>query len=265
MASLRNLPNMLIKKPGFESSVDGAPYMEREPGKRETHRVEGSGDRPHQLLMAGFEALDLVNVGVAVVNVYGQLLLANRNAEQVLESRDGISLTARGVLRASGSRGTALSMLLRQVGNPGPQRFDTGEGILAVERPSGKRPFTLLVRPVEASLPPQDSAEPTVLVFILDPEFAVEMAESELRQLYGLTSTESSMAQLLMEGKTLDDCCVVLGIRRSTARTHLQHLFEKVGVQRQSELVSLLLKSIGLVRSRNKAKKAHSFLRSAIA
>jgi DNA-binding CsgD family transcriptional regulator len=87
------------------------------------------------------------------------------------------------------------------------------------------------------------------LVFILDPEVPIGTAETELRQLYGLTSTEACLASLLMEGKTLDDCCRILDIRRSTARTHLQHLFEKVGVQRQSELVSLLLKSIGLVRS----------------
>ena len=136
--------------------------------------------------------------------------------------------------------------------------------VLAVQRSSGKRPLTLLVRPVEGS-PQQDVGGPRILIFILDPEFPVETAEAELRQLYGLTSTEASLANLLMEGKTLDDCCDVLGIRRSTARTHLQHLFEKVGVQRQSELVSVLLKSIGLVRTRGKEAKTRSFLKSASA
>lgn len=34
-----------------------------------------------------------------------------------------------------------------------------------------------------------------------------------------LTSTEAALPNLLMEGKTLDECCVVLDIRRSTART----------------------------------------------
>jgi DNA-binding CsgD family transcriptional regulator len=93
---------------------------------------------------------------------------------------------------------------------------------------------------------------PATLLFILDPEIPVETVEAELRQLYGLTSTEACLANLLMDGKALDECCTALGIRRSTARTHLQHLFEKLGVQRQSELVSLLLKSIGLVGPANK-------------
>jgi DNA-binding CsgD family transcriptional regulator len=121
-----------------------------------------------------------------------------------------------------------------------------------VRRPSGRRPLTAIIRSVEgASLQP-DPLAPATLLFILDPETSVETVEAELRQLYGLTSTEARLANLLMEGKALDECCKILNVRRSTARTHLQHLFEKVGVQRQSELVSLLLKSIGLVGAASK-------------
>jgi len=72
--------------------------------------------------------------------------------------------------------------------------------------------------------------------FVLDPEFPWRPRKRTCGSFYGLTSTEACLANLLMEGKTLDECCELLGIRRSTARTHLQHLFEKVGVQRQSEL-----------------------------
>jgi len=226
--------------------------------------LNGAGDRPFHLLMAGFEALDLVNIGVVVADVAGRLLLANQTAEQILETRDGITLSPRGTLRASGACEAALSALLRQFGTPGLRAVEASGTVLAVQRSSGKRPLTLLVRPVEGSSQ-QDAGGPRILIFILDPEFPVETAEAELRQLYGLTSTEASLANLLMEGKTLDDCCDVLGIRRSTARTHLQHLFEKVGVQRQSELVSVLLKSIGLVRTRGKEAKTRSFLKSASA
>jgi DNA-binding CsgD family transcriptional regulator len=214
--------------------------------------------------MAGFEALDLVNIGVVVTEASGCVLLANETAEQVLDASEGITVSSRGVLRASGACGTALSALLRRFGGHGPRSVETSSNVLAVQRSAGKRPLTLLVRAVEDSSQ-QAPGEPRVLVFILDPDLKVQTAEAELRQLYGLTSTEASMANLLMEGKTIDDCCDVLGIRRSTARTHLQHLFEKVGVQRQSELVSLLLKSIGLIRTRTREKKSRSYLGSASA
>jgi DNA-binding CsgD family transcriptional regulator len=153
--------------------------------------------------------------------------------------------------------GPSLSGLLQQAARTGIMARGPGEdAVIAVHRPSGKRPLTLLVRSVKrAPRVLENNAGPSALVFILDPQLPVEAADAELRQLYGLTSTEARMANLLMEGKTLDECCDQLGIRRSTGRTHLQHLFEKVGVQRQSELVSLLLKSIGLVRIGNKDKK----------
>jgi len=74
---------------------------------------------------------------------------------------------------------------------------------------------------------------------------------------------EACLANLLMQGKALDECCRLLDIRRSTARTHLQHLFEKVGVQRQSELVSLLLKSIGLEGAASRSGKSRDRVRTA--
>jgi DNA-binding CsgD family transcriptional regulator len=262
MAVSRSLPSLAIKtssRPaGFQAAsgqlgVDSAAAIAR--------IFSDTADRPVQLLLAGFEALDLVNIGVVVADACGKMLLANETAKKFLDARDGIALSPQGTLRASGACGAALSGLLRQFGGPGPRGIESGGAVLAVPRASGRRPLTLLVRSVEAPSR-EDSGSPRILVFILDPEIPVETAETELRQLYGLTSTEACLANLLMEGRTLDDCCEVLGIRRSTARTHLQHLFEKLGVQRQSELVSLLLKSIGLVRTRGKEVRTKSFFKS---
>jgi DNA-binding CsgD family transcriptional regulator len=194
--------------------------------------------------MAGFEALDLVNVGLLVTSASGQLLLANCTAQQILKIRDGIELGPTGLVRTSLKCAPSLNALMDAAIKAGAGFRDS---VLPVRRPSGRRPLTAIVRSVEgASLQP-DPLAPATLLFILDPETSVETVEAELRQLYGLTSTEARLANLLMEGKALDECCKILNVRRSTARTHLQHLFEKVGVQRQSELVSLLLKTVGLV------------------
>jgi DNA-binding CsgD family transcriptional regulator len=213
-----------------------------------------SNRRPYHLLMAGFEALDLVNVGLLVTSASGQLLLANRTAEQILKIRDGIELGPTGLVRTSLKCTPSLNVLMDAVIKAGAGSRDAA---LPVRRPSGRRPLTAIIRSVEgASLQP-DPLAPATLLFILDPETSVETVEAELRQLYGLTSTEARLANLLMEGKALDECCKVLNIRRSTARTHLQHLFEKVGVQRQGELVSLLLKSVGLVGSASGRATSH--------
>jgi DNA-binding CsgD family transcriptional regulator len=263
MSTMRSLPSVAAKPCALRSksalaystAPEGRSFVPGSPGDPEH-------DRPVQLLMAGFEALDLLNIGLVVTNASGQLLLANQTAEQILEARDGLSVTSAGVLRAAGAGGSALLELVRQAASPAEGKSDSKDLVLAVQRPSGKRPLTLLVRSIAAEAARTDNTAPACLIFIMDPEFPMETAEAELRQLYGLTSTEACLANLLMEGKTLDECCQLLDIRRSTARTHLQHLFEKVGVQRQSELVSLLLKSVGMVRTRTSPANIRSYPRT---
>ena len=209
-----------------------------------------SGNRSFHLLVAGFEALELLNIGLALTNVSGEVLLANRTAEQLLTCRDGIELTGHNVLRTLRDCQPSLLDLIQKAASCTPdRRLESTEAMFAVQRPSGKRPLTLLIRSAQRSSLQVDSAGPAALVFILDPELPVQAAEPELRQLYGFTATETRLANLLMEGKTLEECCDELGVRRPTVCSHLQHLFRKSGVQRQSELVSLLFKSIGLIRT----------------
>jgi DNA-binding CsgD family transcriptional regulator len=195
------------------------------------------------LLAAGFEALDLLGIGLVVCGADGQLLVINQTAERIVQTSDGLEVDSDGRLRTTQECNPPFAELLQRVS------VSKGEGevALAVRRPSSKRPLTLLLRSTNGhSQDGPGAVSPAALVLILDSALPVNTVEAELRQLYGLTYTETRLAKLLMEGLTLDDCCAALGIRRTTGRMHLRNLFAKIGVRRQSELVSLLMKSIGL-------------------
>lgn len=90
--------------------------------------------------------------------------------------------------------------------------------------------------------------QPGALVLVTDSGLPLRVTQSDLQQLYGLTSTEARLAIQLTEGKTLEEACLEMGIRRSTGCTHLKRVFKKTRVRRQSELVALLMKSLGLGR-----------------
>jgi len=210
------------------------------------------------VLTAGFEALDLLNIGLVITNASGQVLHVNQLAEQILKTRDGLSLTPGGELATVG--GNELWVVRLASNNAGASnRGDAGstDTVLVVPRSSGKRALTLVVRPLKAPST-QYPTGPTAVVFILDPQLSIAAAETDLRQLYGLTSTECRLANLLLEGNSLDECGSLLGIRRSTVRMHLRHLFAKTGVQRQSELISLLFKSLVPVRSGSRRSRNRS-------
>lgn len=200
---------------------------------------------------AAFQVLDLLGIGLVVTNACGQLLVANQTAEKLLNARDGIELDSEGVLGAVHDCSPSLRELLQRAA-AGPERGEpeSNNSALALRRQPGKRALTLLVRSAHGTLaepyPPAPSARPAAFVMIMDADTPANTVEKELRDLYGLTQTETRLAMALMEGDCLEDCCIQLGMRRSTGRMHLRNLFVKTGVHRQSELVSLLLRSIGL-------------------
>jgi len=198
------------------------------------------------LLAAGFEALDLLSVGVVVCDTTGKMLTANQTAERILGQSDGLLRGSDGVLTTTPDEPASLRDAIAQVAK-GDLRENAPRGrVFAVRRPSGKRPLTLLLRAATAAGEARADTEAAVLIMIQDSALPLEAAEAELRQLYGLTSAEARLSNLLMEGAALEDCCIQLGIRRTTARMHLRNIFAKTGVRRQGELVALLLKSIGL-------------------
>jgi DNA-binding CsgD family transcriptional regulator len=61
-----------------------------------------------------------------------------------------------------------------------------------------------------------------------------------------MTPTEARLASLLADGKDLSEACAEMSIRRTTARTHLRRLSEKVGAKRQAEVVSVILRTVGM-------------------
>jgi DNA-binding CsgD family transcriptional regulator len=210
-----------------------------------------AGATARELQAAGFQALDLLGIGLLVTNAAGQLLVANRIAEDFLNARDGIELDSDGVLCAvHGCSPSLQDLLQRAAAGTDAGEAGSSESAIAVRRQSGKRALTLLVRSARGALaeshPAAPSAQPAAFVMIMDAGTPANTVEKELRHLYGLTQTETRLAMVLMEGDSLEDCCMELGIRRSTGRMHVRNLFVKTGVRRQSELVSLLLRSIGL-------------------
>jgi len=203
------------------------------------------GNLVRDLLSAGLEALDLLNIGLIVCSASAELLIANQTAERLLAARDGLVLDGDGALATTHDDNLSLKDLIRSVARKRTQEV-ARDSAFAVERNAGKRPLTLFVRAVNTKSDTPSPHEAAALVMILDSAHPVEIAETELRQLYAFTATEARLANHLMEGLSLEECCAAMGIRRTTARMHLRNIFAKTGVRRQGELVSLLLKSIGL-------------------
>lgn len=86
------------------------------------------------------------------------------------------------------------------------------------------------------------------MLLVFDPDKLVKVRPEQISQLYGLTSAESRLAVILLQGKTLDEASSTLCRAKETVRKQLQSIFDKTNTCRQSELVKLLLRGPASLR-----------------
>ncbi|HEX9448954.1 MAG TPA: helix-turn-helix transcriptional regulator [Dongiaceae bacterium] len=85
--------------------------------------------------------------------------------------------------------------------------------------------------------------------FIINPDQKLQIDSQALCRLFHLTAAEARVATLIANGTRLDDVATELEISLNTVRTHLRHIFEKTGVERQADLILLLLRTLIAIRT----------------
>ena len=78
------------------------------------------------------------------------------------------------------------------------------------------------------------------LVLLCDPSKERAAQVVDVTRHFGLTKAEQGLLDILAQGASLPDAAQMLGVARSTARTHLQRLFDKTGTRRQVDLLRMV-------------------------
>lgn len=196
------------------------------------------------------QTLNRLPQGAIVVNATGHTIYCNQTAQEIFARRDGLFQDRNGRLCTPRSvKENQLHRLINVASHRDPKlALDCG-GVLQLERPSGLRPLSLLVAPLNLELSQFNFQQPVALIFITDPEQRMEPVEKVLQRLYDLTPAEARLAAVLVQGKNIVEAAEELHVSQNTARTHLKHIFQKTGVKRQSELVQLLLNSPAVLKT----------------
>lgn len=80
-------------------------------------------------------------------------------------------------------------------------------------------------------------------VFLHAADAGLQISHERLMQLFGMTAAEADLAKRLAQGASLQEAGQARGITESTARTLLKRVFEKLAINRQAELVRIVLLS----------------------
>lgn len=134
-------------------------------------------------------------------------------------------------------------------------RLHAPDNLLALNRcltraARGERTALALPRPGQAALTLR--AEPRragdgcqVLVVLRDPDLEAP-APALLQSLFGLTVTESLVAAGLARGDSSAELALRMGVQPNTVLSHIKRVLLKSGTRRQSQLVSLILRSAAM-------------------
>jgi DNA-binding CsgD family transcriptional regulator len=194
-------------------------------------------------------ALEALGAACLVLDDRASVIYCNRPAESVLSSRDGLELTATGNLVAEDiASGDSLRKAIREAIEVSLIRGIRNPQVVQVERPSGKRPYTLFASPCDPGEYVLDRT-PAVLVLINDPDARPPSMEEMLMRLYRLTPAEARVAVGLVGGRSPKEIALELGLALNTVRTQVKNILSKTDTRRQSEFVSVVFRTIGrLVR-----------------
>lgn len=187
--------------------------------------------------------LDGNPIAIVLLDDRGGIVLANRAAANMGAEADGVTLTADTLSLARPADNQKLQNLvgnaLRSIAKAGV----APGGVMTAARPSGKRPYSIIVSPLSRGSFSLATLRAAVCVAIADPEREPVLPVGKLRVLYGLTPAEARLAIHLANGEDLRAAADALGIAYTTARVQLSAIFRKTGTNRQAALVKLLLTS----------------------
>jgi DNA-binding CsgD family transcriptional regulator len=179
-----------------------------------------------------------------LVDQGGRVRHLNRAAEAMTAQGDGLRLAAGKLTAARPEQARRLEGLIAAAAALDPDLRRGGS--MAVPILCRRLPLSVTVAPVRVDRRSIFDGGPSVIVCASDLEAGARLPEHTVRDLFGLTSAEARVALALFEGLTPREAAEQIGVSFHTVRAQIASIYEKTGVSRQSELVRLMMRSVGV-------------------
>jgi DNA-binding CsgD family transcriptional regulator len=190
------------------------------------------------------QVLNQLGMAALVVSQDFDVMFLSAAAKNILDQADGLFIADNRLQTSVTLEGTQLKKLMDDTIRADAQNGgDNTHGInleMQVSRPSRKQPLHLRIMPLHASNPESVEAR-HVIIMIRDLEANCTGLLKRLKDNFHLTPRECECAVMLAEGLPLGKIAKQLDISEQTIRLHLKHMFIKMNVSKQHELVAKLL------------------------
>ncbi|MGF1594433.1 MAG: LuxR C-terminal-related transcriptional regulator [Kiloniellaceae bacterium] len=190
---------------------------------------------------AAFDALEQIGRAALLIDRAGRVVRMNALAEAICAPGDGLAIrNQRLIIDAPRGQQQFRQALVNHLGE-NTTAAPNERMIIAVERPSGGRPYLMEVTPFEFESYWNTGVAATALVIIRDPD-AIQRPKTMLDwgSALGLTRSEWRVARTLVVSRDEVEVAEALGISLNTVKTHRKRIYAKLGIHRRAELSALL-------------------------
>jgi DNA-binding CsgD family transcriptional regulator len=195
----------------------------------------------HKIDAAAFaDALDGLAAGMFLVDGAGRIVHANVSGHALLAKGD--------VVRTSGLQLSAVEPRAQQALQDALAAAESGDGTIggkgigiALAGPE-RVPHVAHVLPLTAGARREAGARHSAVAAVFVHQATLEGSTpfETIAQHFRLTPAELRVLLAIVEIGGVPEVAPVLGLAETTVKTHLQHVFEKTGTQRQADLVKLV-------------------------
>lgn len=185
-----------------------------------------------------------LSAGVYLLRRDSIIVYMNTAAEHQIKTGNALRITNNRLRPTNRAAGPALAQAINDALAVGG-RSAMGDYSLAIPD-GGHAGFVATV----LSLPPEpkQSDPAAVAIFMQDLAATPLLLGKAFAKLYGLTPGELRVVLALAQGLGAKEAAETLGIGEPTIRTHLRHIFSKTSTTKQTELMSLLMRTVAPVR-----------------
>jgi DNA-binding CsgD family transcriptional regulator len=187
------------------------------------------------------EAIEAIGFGIVLVAEDGFITFANAMARALLRRGEGLRANGGWIAGTSADVTTRLRASVKHSRKAADGQAGNGATVF-LERGAGRPSLFVHVMPLARRSKPVTRSV-TAVIFIIDPEVYALPSFNAFAALYGLTRGEARVLREIIGGQGLVAAAAKLRISETTARTHLQHIFDKTGTKRQTELLCLFFRA----------------------
>jgi DNA-binding CsgD family transcriptional regulator len=190
------------------------------------------------------ETLDALPFGIVVLDEAGRVVLANSAISAMAAKRDGLALSLAGLVLTSRRENEALQRLVHLHQTRSYSKLDRQDPGLLALRPSGARPYAIMVHPLRRNAVVMPGLHNAVMICVTDPEDTSQRTAARLGDLFDFTPSEAALCAALVQSGTLADAAAACGLTSGSARQYMKRIFAKTNTRGQVELVALIMGSV---------------------